>query len=55
MDRAGRGGQFLWLKVMNELQDPRPAGYPHRGVDGLKGFPYAIGTVFPRIAVRNTP
>ena len=22
---------------------------------GLKGFPYAIGTVFPRIAVQNTP
>ena len=49
-------GASFWLKVMNELQDPRPAGYPHRGVEGLKGFlPYAIGTVFPRIAVRNTP
>ena len=24
-------------------------------VDGLKGFPYAIGTLFPRIAVQNTP
>ena len=24
-------------------------------VDGLKGFPYAVGTVFPRMAVQNTP
>ena len=46
-------GASFWLKVMNELQDPRPAGYPHGGVEGLKGSPYAIGTVFLRIAVRN--
>ena len=31
-------GAKFWLKVMNELQDPRPAGNPHRGVGRAQGL-----------------
>ena len=31
-------GAKFWLKVMNELQDPRPAGYPRRGGGRAQGL-----------------
>ena len=31
-------GAKFWLKMMNELQDPRPAGYPHRGGGRAQGL-----------------
>ena len=48
-------GAEFWLKVMNEIQDSRPAGHPHRDGGRAQGLSHAIGTVFPRIAVHNTP
>ena len=46
------GGKF-WLKVMNELQARGLQDILIAVVDGLTGFPDAIGTVFPRTAVQT--
>jgi hypothetical protein len=32
---------------------PRDSGHPDRGVDGLKGFPEALTSVFPRAVVQT--
>jgi putative transposase len=40
-------GAKFWLNVMNELKTRGVADILIAVVDGLKGFPDAIGTVFP--------
>ena len=47
-------GAKFWLKVMNELRPRCLRDVLIVVVDGLKGFPYAIGTMFRHIAVQNT-
>ena len=47
VDRATEGAKF-WLKVMNELRTRGLHDILIAVVDGLTGFPDAIGTVFPR-------
>ena len=46
-------GAKFWLKVMNELQARGVGDILIAVVDGLTGFPDAIGTVFPRTAVQT--
>ena len=46
-------GARFWLKVMNELQSCGLQDILIAVVDGLTGFPDAIGTVFPRTAVQT--
>ena len=48
-------GAKFWLRVMNELRTRGLRDILIAVVDGLKGLPYAIGTVFPAHPVRNTP
>ena len=53
MDRAYRGRQVL-ARVMNDLKARGVDDILIAVVDGLKGFPEAIGAVFPR-ADRSRP
>ena len=53
LDRADQEGAKFWLKVMNELQARGVGDILIAVVDGLTGFPDAIGTVFPRTAVQT--
>ncbi len=46
-------GAKFWLKVMNELKDRGLNDVLIAVVDGLKGFPEAIGTVFPLTTVQT--
>jgi len=46
-------GAKFWLKVMNELRTRGLADILIAVVDGLGGFPEAIGTVFPRTTVQT--
>ena len=46
-------GAKFWLKVMNELQARGVGDILIAVVDGLTGFPDAIGTVFPRTTVQT--
>ena len=46
-------GAKFWLKVMNELRTRGLQDILIAVVDGLTGFPDAIGTVFPRTAVQT--
>jgi putative transposase len=46
-------GAKFWLKVMNELKTRGVADILIAVVDGLKGFPDAIGTVFPLTTVQT--
>jgi putative transposase len=46
-------GARFWLKVMNELRTRGVADILIAVVDGLTGFPEAIGTVFPRTTVQT--
>lgn len=45
-------GAKFWLRVMNELRDRGVQDILIAVVDGLKGFPEAIGAVFPRTQVQ---
>jgi len=45
-------GAKFWLRVMNELRDRGIQDILIAVVDGLKGFPEAIGAVFPRTQVQ---
>ena len=45
-------GAKFWLRVMNELRDHGVQDILIAVVDGLKGFPEAIGAVFPRTQVQ---
>src|SRR5205085_6823951 len=45
-------GAKFWLRVMNELKDRGVADILIAVVDGLKGFPEAISTVFPQTQVQ---
>jgi putative transposase len=45
-------GAKFWLRVMNELKDRGVADILIAVVDGLKGFPEAIGAVFPKTQVQ---
>jgi putative transposase len=45
-------GAKFWLRVMNELKDRGVEDILIAVVDGLKGFPEAIATVFPRTQVQ---
>ena len=46
-------GAKFWLKVMNELKTRGVADILIAVVDGLTGFPEAIGTVFPKTTVQT--
>jgi putative transposase len=46
-------GAKFWLKVMNELKTRGLADILIAVVDGLTGFPEAIGAVFPRTTVQT--
>ena len=46
-------GAKFWLKVMNELRTRGVGDILIAVVDGLTGFPDAIGTVFPQAAVQT--
>jgi putative transposase len=46
-------GAKFWLKVMNELKGRGVADILIAVVDGLTGFPEAIGAVFPRTTVQT--
>jgi len=46
-------GAKFWLKVMNELKTRGVGDVLIAVVDGLKGFPDAIGTVFPLTTVQT--
>jgi len=46
-------GAKFWLKVMNELKSRGVADFLIAVVDGLAGFPEAIGAVFPRTTVQT--
>lgn len=45
-------GAKFWLRVMNELKDRGVQDILIAVVDGLKGFPEAIGAVFPQTQVQ---
>ena len=45
-------GAKFWLRVMNELKDRGIQDILIAVVDGLKGFPEAIGAVFPKTQVQ---
>src|SRR5271170_5451659 len=51
-DEQTEGAKF-WLKVMNELKNRGLNDVLIAVVDGLKGFPEAIGTVFPLTTVQT--
>jgi transposase-like protein len=46
-------GAKFWLKVMNELRNRGVEDILIAVVDGLKGFPDAIGTAFPQAMVQT--
>src|ERR1700730_1567174 len=46
-------GAKFWLKVMNELKTRGVSDVLIAVVDGLKGFPEAIGTIFPLTTVQT--
>jgi transposase-like protein len=46
-------GAKFWLKVMNELKARGVADILTAVVDGLTGFPEAIGVVFPQTTVQT--
>jgi putative transposase len=46
-------GAKFWLKVMNEMKTRGVADILIAAVDGLTGFPEAIGAVFPRTTVQT--
>jgi len=46
-------GAKFWLRVMNELKTRGLADILIAVVDGLNGFPEAIGTVFPKTTVQT--
>ena len=46
-------GAKFWLRVMNELKNRGVADILIAVVDGLKGFPEAIGAVFPQTVVQT--
>ena len=46
-------GAKFWLKVMNELRTRGVGDILIAVVDGLTGFPDAVGTVFPQTAVQT--
>jgi len=46
-------GAKFWLKVMNELKARGVADFLIAVVDGLTGFPDAIGAVFPQTTVQT--
>jgi putative transposase len=46
-------GAKFWLKVMNELKTRGVADILIAAVDGLTGFPEAIGAVFPQTTVQT--
>ena len=46
-------GAKFWLKVMNDLRTRGVGDILIAVVDGLKGFPEAIGTVFPETVVQT--
>jgi putative transposase len=46
-------GAKFWLRVMNELKTRGVSDILIAVVDGLTGFPAAIGTVFPRTTVQT--
>jgi putative transposase len=46
-------GAKFWLKVMNDLKTRGVADILIAAVDGLKGFPEAIGAVFPETVVQT--
>jgi transposase-like protein len=46
-------GAKFWLKVMNELKTRGVADILIAAVDGLTGFPEAIGVVFPQTTVQT--
>jgi putative transposase len=46
-------GAKFWLKVMNELKNPRVGDILIAVVDGLMGFPEAIEAVFPNTIVQT--
>jgi len=46
-------GAKFWLKVMNELKTRGVTDVLIAVVDGLKGFPEAIGTIFPLTTVQT--
>jgi putative transposase len=46
-------GAKFWLRVMNELKTRGMADILIAVVDGLNGFPEAIGTVFPQTTVQT--
>ena len=52
MDRAHRGRQVL-VEIINELKTRGVNDVLIAVVDGLKGFPEAIGTVFPLTTVQT--
>jgi putative transposase len=45
-------GATFWLNVLTELQSRGVKDIPITCVDGLKGFPEAINTAFPKIQVQ---
>src|SRR4029077_20505309 len=47
-------GAKFWLKVMNELRNRGVEDILIAVVDGLKGFPEAITTVFPLASVQTS-
>jgi putative transposase len=50
---VARGGAKFWLKVVNELKSRGVNDILIAVVDGLKGFPEAITTVFPQTLVQT--
>jgi putative transposase len=52
VDEQSEGAKF-WLKVMNELKNRGVTDILISVVDGLKGFPEAIRTVFPETQVQT--
>ena len=46
-------GAKFWLRVMNELKQRGVADILIAVIDGLKGFPEAIGAVFPQTTVQT--
>ncbi len=49
----GREGAKFWLKVMTELKNRGVQDVLFTCVDGLKGFPEAICTAFPKAQVQT--
>ncbi len=51
LDSANEGAKF-WLQVLTEMQNRGVKDIFIACVDGLKGFPQAIETVFPKTTVQ---